>query len=95
MHFKAMQEAPGPSVVVWIDLELGPDSALVIGCVARAQVAIVACLVLRMVRCQRPQAYRRKQTLLYDLEHRLPACWCEDGMAQGDSQGLIGPDGAP
>ena len=45
MHFKAMQEAPGPSVVVWIDLELGIDkgayepsldSALVIGCVARA-----------------------------------------------------------
>jgi len=104
MHFKAMEEAPGPSVVVWIDLEPGinkgayepgPDSALVIGCVARAQVAIVACLVLGMVRCQRPQAYRRKQTLLYDLEHRLPACWCEDGMAQGDSQDLIGPGGAP
>src|SRR5262245_66681288 len=102
MCLKAMQAAPGPSVVVWIDLkqgvnkgayEPGPDSALVIGCVASAQVAIVACLVLRLVRRQRPQAHRREQTLLYDREHRLPARWCEDGMAQGDSQDLIGPAG--
>src|SRR4029434_2246837 len=61
MCLKAMQAAPGPSVVVWIDLkqgvnkgayEPGPDSALVIGCVASAQVAIVACLVLGMIRRQ-------------------------------------------
>src|SRR5256885_16856073 len=61
MRLKAVQEASGSSVVIWINLEPGvnkgthepgPDSALVIGPVAGTQVAVVACLVLRMVRCQ-------------------------------------------
>jgi hypothetical protein len=102
MCLKAMQEASGSSVVVWIDLEPGvnkgthepsPDSALVIGRITGAQVAVVACFVFGMTRRQRPQAHRCEQTLLYDLEHRLPACWYEDGMAQGDGQDLIGPAG--
>jgi hypothetical protein len=102
MRLKAMEEASGSSVVVWVDLEPGvnkgpyepgPDSALVIGCVAGAQVTVVACLVLGMVRRQRPQAHRREQALLDDLEHWLPARWREDGMAQGDGQELIGPAG--
>src|SRR5436853_7501785 len=53
MRLKAVQEASGSSVVVWVDLypgvnkgtyEPGPDSALVIGPVAGAQVTVVACL---------------------------------------------------
>ena len=102
MHLKAVQEASDSSVVVWVDLdpgvnkgayEPGPDSALVIGPVAGAQVTVVACFVLGMARRQRPQAHRREQALLYDLEHWLPARWCKDGMAQGDGQDLIGPAG--
>jgi len=44
-----------------------------------------------MVRRQRTQADRREQALLHDLEHRLPARWGKDGMAEGDGQDLIRP----
>jgi hypothetical protein len=58
MCLKAVQEAPSSSVVVRVDLEPGvnkgayepgPNRALVIGCVAGAQVAVVAGLIGGMV----------------------------------------------
>ena len=61
MCLKAVEEASGSSIVIWVDLEPdvnqgthepGPDSALVIARVAGAQVAIVAGLVVGVVRRQ-------------------------------------------
>ena len=68
-----------------------PDRALVIRGVARAQIAVVVRLVVRMARRQRPQADRRQQPLAHDLHHRLPARAVEHRMVERDREQLVRP----
>src|SRR5262249_54965462 len=102
MCLKAVQKASGSSVVVWVDLEPGvnkgtygpgPDSALVIGRVAGAQITVVACLVLGMVRRQRPQAHRREQALLDRVRPRRPGRGRGEGVRGEKGRELMGREG--
>src|SRR5579883_3534415 len=67
-----------------------PDSPLMIGGVARSQVAVIGRLVVRLSRRQRTQAQRRKQTLAYHVHHWMPAILIEDRMRERDGKNLIG-----
>ena len=65
---KALEKFPGPGAVLGIDTEPGvnkwtyqprPNGALVVGCVAGAQVAEVFRFVIGMIAAQRAKSHRR------------------------------------
>src|ERR1043165_8796099 len=70
--------------------EPGPDGALMIGRVARLQVAVVGRLELRVVRRERAQADGRQKLLTRDFEHRLPARLVEHGVFERECEELVG-----
>src|SRR6185369_13208965 len=59
-----------------------PDRALMVRRVARAQVAEVARLEVRIVRRERAETDGREQTLLHDVEHGLPTRAVQHWMVQ-------------
>src|SRR5947209_19121277 len=73
--------------------EPGPDRALVVGGVARLQVAVVGRLELRVVGRERAQADGRQELLPRDFEHRLPALAFEHRVFERDGEELVGPAG--
>ena len=100
MFDQAVEQAAGAGGVVRVHLEPGvdvradqprPDGALMVGGVARPQVAVVAGLVIGVARRQRPQADRRQQPLANDVEHRRPPLGVEDRVGQGDGEDLVRP----
>ena len=68
-----------------------PHRALVIGRVARAQVAEVARLVVGVAGRERAQADRRQQPIAHDAHHRLPAVARQHRMRQRDREHLVRP----
>src|SRR5262249_13422910 len=70
--------------------EPGPHGSLVVGGIARTQIAIVLRFVVGMTRRQGTQTHRREQTLPDYLQYRLPTVLFQDSMGQGDSEYLVG-----
>src|ERR1043165_4664247 len=70
--------------------EPGPDRALMIGRVARLQVAVVGRLELRVFGRERAQADGRQKLRARDFEHRLPARLVEHGMFEREREELVG-----
>src|SRR2546426_6783512 len=66
-----------------------PDGALVIGCVARSQVAKVFRLIIRVIAAKRAQSDRSEQPISDNVEDRPPAFLFQNGMLQRNSQQLI------
>src|ERR1044072_7901973 len=73
--------------------EPGPDGALMIGRVARLQVAVVGRLELRVVGRERAQADGRQKLLARDFEYRLPARLLEHGGFERECGKLVGAAG--
>ena len=73
--------------------EPGPDCALMISGVARAQITVVGRLVIRVLRRKRTQAKRREQFALHDIHDGGPSRRREHGMIERDGEDLIGPAG--
>ena len=70
----------------------GPDRSLMIGGVARLQVAMVILFVIGIVRRKRAQPDRREQLAFDDLEHALPAFALQHRMIERDGEDLVRPD---
>ena len=71
----------------------GPDRPLMIGSVARTQVAVILRFIIRMSGSQRPQSERGQQTILDGVQHGLPMFRSKDGMRQRNGEYLIGSAG--
>ena len=74
-NFRAVGFLAGMDLQIGVDVRAdqpAPDGSLMIGGIARAEVAVVLRLVIRMARRQRPQADGRQQSLGRDLQDRGP-----------------------
>src|SRR5205085_11970926 len=76
----------------WTD-QPGPDGALMVGRVARAQIAVILCFVIRMAGSKAAQPVWRHQLLLHDVEDLFPPRRFQNGMRQRKSKELIWPQG--
>src|SRR5665213_2682737 len=70
-----------------------PHRTLVVGGIARAEIAVVFRLIIGIFRRKRPQAHRSQQFSLYRSEYGFPALSRQHGMGQGDREDLIGTAG--
>ena len=98
---KPLQEGSGTGELARVELQPGVDEGpdepaphrpLVVGGVARAQVAVVPGLVVGMAGGQRAQAHRREQPLLHDVHHARPIAHARapDGPARWRRPGWAG-----
>src|SRR3954452_24941584 len=71
--------------------EPGPDSALMVGGVSRAEVAEILRFVILNIAAESAQPHWCEQSLLHDLQHRAPILFIQNRMFEGDGQELIGP----
>src|SRR4051812_45556142 len=99
---KSLQELAGLPVLAGMDLEPGiderpdqprPDRSLVVGAIARPQVAGIKRFVIRMFRRERTKTDRRDQLLFRDIDHRFPARRFEHRMVERDREQLVRPAG--
>ena len=98
MRFESVEEVQRAGIVVRMDAEPcvdersdepRPHGALVIGRIARAQVAVVRLLVIRMIGRQRAQSVRSQQLLLHDIEDALPARLIEHRKIERYRENLV------
>src|SRR4051794_10499178 len=66
-----------------------PDRPLVIGGIARAQIAEILGFVIGMAWRQRTQSHGREQSLANHLHDRRPAPWIQNRMRQRNGEDLI------
>ncbi len=66
-----------------------PNRALMVGAIARAQIASVNRFVFRIVWRERAQTERREQFFFHNVDDRLPTFRIEDRMVNRDGQQLI------
>ena len=71
--------------------EPGPDGALVVGRIARTQVAEVFRFIIRMAGRQCAQSQGSQQFFARDPQHGFPSILLEDRVLEGDCEKLIRP----
>src|SRR5207302_9092895 len=79
-----------PSVDEWPD-QPGPNRSLMIGAIARTQIARINWFVIGTVWRKCPQADRRNQFLLDNFHNRFPMSCIKHGMIERDGEQLVGP----
>ena len=102
MRFKAIEKSPCCRAIIGIDPEPGideradqpsPHSALVIGCIASAQIAEVARLVLGLAWRQRAKPDRSDQLSVHRGNNPLPIFPVEDPVIERNREDLVRSEG--
>src|SRR5688572_5312011 len=89
-RFRLARIRLNPGVNEWSN-QPPPDRSLVVRAVARTQVAVVARLVIRMLRIERPQPDWRQQPAFHRIEYCAPTGLVEHRVLQREGKNLIRP----